>query len=171
MKAILISIKPKYVADILNGKKTLEIRKTIPNCELPIDVYIYCTHDKKDKLFKNLQTNEYLLFDWQDVNGFNGSVVAKFTLKEVRPIYVVHFNTYYEYKPVDMLQAQLEIRSCLNQIELDNYLHKKKGYAWCIDNVVAFNKPKQLSEFDIKVRDNVYRRRKAPQSWCYVEVE
>lgn len=30
MKAILISIKPKYVADILNGKKTIEIRKTMP---------------------------------------------------------------------------------------------------------------------------------------------
>ena len=43
MKSILISIKPKYVADILNGKKTLEIRKSMPKCELPIDVYIYCT--------------------------------------------------------------------------------------------------------------------------------
>ena len=40
MKKILISIKPKYVAEILNHRKTLEIRKTAPKCELPCEVYI-----------------------------------------------------------------------------------------------------------------------------------
>ena len=49
-KAILISIKPKYVAKILNGEKTIEIRKTMPK-DLPIDVYIYCPKDK-EKLFQ-----------------------------------------------------------------------------------------------------------------------
>ena len=37
MKAIMISIKPKWVAKILNGEKTIEIRKAMPKCELPID--------------------------------------------------------------------------------------------------------------------------------------
>ena len=46
MKSILISIKPQYVADILNGYKTIEIRKTKPKCELPCKVYIYCTKGK-----------------------------------------------------------------------------------------------------------------------------
>ena len=46
MKSILISIKPKWVAKILNGEKTIEIRKTMPKCDLPIDVYIYCTKEK-----------------------------------------------------------------------------------------------------------------------------
>lgn len=47
MKSILISIKPEYVEKILNGEKTIEIRKTKPNIELPCKVYIYCTKPKK----------------------------------------------------------------------------------------------------------------------------
>ena len=33
MKAILLPIKPKHVAKILNMEKTIEIRKTMPKCE------------------------------------------------------------------------------------------------------------------------------------------
>ena len=94
MKSILISIKPKWVAKILNGEKTIEVRKTKPNVELPIDVYIYCTKnremakmckypcDKETKAFLNL-----------------GKVVAKFTLNKVEEIkgyndgYDLYFHT------------------------------------------------------------------------------
>ena len=48
MKSILISIKPKWVAKILNGEKTIEMRKTMPKSDLPIDVYIYCTKDREN---------------------------------------------------------------------------------------------------------------------------
>lgn len=41
-KAILISIRPEYVLDILNGTKTLELRKTVPK-DYKGWVYIYCT--------------------------------------------------------------------------------------------------------------------------------
>ena len=47
MKAIMISIKPEWVCKILNGEKTIEIRKTMPKCKLPCKVYIYCTKGKK----------------------------------------------------------------------------------------------------------------------------
>ena len=47
MKKILISIKPKWVAKILNGEKTIEVRKTAPKCELPCEVYIYCSKGKE----------------------------------------------------------------------------------------------------------------------------
>lgn len=43
MKSIMLSIKPKIVKKILNGEKTIEIRKTRPKCELPVKVYIYCS--------------------------------------------------------------------------------------------------------------------------------
>lgn len=32
---------------ILNREKLIEIRKTMPKCELPIDVYLYCTNTPK----------------------------------------------------------------------------------------------------------------------------
>lgn len=46
MKAILMSIRPQHMAKILNGKKTIEIRKKFPKDYVGW-VYIYCTKDSK----------------------------------------------------------------------------------------------------------------------------
>ena len=35
MREIMISIQPQWVEKILSGEKTIEIRKTMPKCELP----------------------------------------------------------------------------------------------------------------------------------------
>lgn len=40
-KSILLSIKPKYVNSILDGKKRFEFRKAIPNSKEVEEVYIY----------------------------------------------------------------------------------------------------------------------------------
>lgn len=90
MKAILISIKPKWVAKILNGEKTIEVRKSKPKCDLPIDVYIYCTKDNSNGYLyysfgKTIFHDKYVLikeYDKQCIIG-NGKVVAKFTLNKV----------------------------------------------------------------------------------------
>ena len=47
MKAVLISIRPKWVEKIASGEKTLEVRKTRPKLETPFKCYIYCTEAKK----------------------------------------------------------------------------------------------------------------------------
>ena len=177
MKSILISIKPKYVAKILNGEKTIEIRKTMPKCDLPIDVYIYCTKDKQGIWLSNgkydlLNENKYVKSEK------NGKVVAKFTLNKVEEI---KFN----YK-------NIQEKSCLSEDELFDYLFDntpyqedmKKGYAWHISNLVIFDKPKELSEFYPYCKDKKceYRKNhcsicyrtpltKAPQSWQFVESE
>lgn len=169
-KCILISIKPKYVKDILNGVKTLEIRKSIPKCDLPIDVYIYCTKDKK---YANLVNR----------GGFlTGMVVAKFTLKETKTIYTIYFPNEYFYKATDLTKEQLEEKSSLGQVDLDQYLRKKKGYAWVINNLEIFDKPKEVNEYfkweDKKIewftglpKCRVMRSlTRAPQSYCFIEV-
>lgn len=46
MKAILMSIRPKWVEKIANGEKTVEVRKTVPKCDQPFKVYMYCTKEK-----------------------------------------------------------------------------------------------------------------------------
>ena len=165
-KAILLSIKPKYVADILNGKKTIEIRKTMPKCDLPIDVYIYC--------------KKYIL---------NGKVVAKFTLRKVEKI-KFHFG-YYDMG--EWTESYILENACLTSNELDNYLKASKdydekkiakvcGYAWHIEDLVIFDKSKELSSFVYYnvVKNNLYaygefplktHLTKAPQSYCYVESE
>ena len=48
----------------------------------------------------------------------------------------------------------------LNQNELWNYGQGKILYAWHIDDLKVYDKPKELSEFNVK---------RAIQSWCYVE--
>lgn len=148
-KAILISIKPKYVTDILNGKKTIEIRKTMPKCDLPIDVYIYCTKET------NTKDEFYLNFI-----KANQKVVAKFTLNKV--------------EEWDIWQEDLEKKlklACLSIKEFDDYSKGQVAYALHISNLVIFDKPKELGDFT-NCDEYPYTRyiRKAPQSWCYVEV-
>lgn len=43
-KVILLPIYPNDLKDILEGRKKIEIIKSTPNCDLPIDVYLYCTN-------------------------------------------------------------------------------------------------------------------------------
>lgn len=179
MKAILISIKPKYVAKILNGEKTIEIRKTMPKCDLPIDVYIYCTKEK-ERLVKHRLANggiSYTLgkeFSYYD-DDLNGKVVAKFTLKEIRLA---------KYQPyVDEASKMANKLTCLTDDELDKYLNKKDGYGWVIDNLEIFDEPKELSEFKrctekacIYGKCHKYMHclkplTKAPQSFMFIEVE
>lgn len=167
MKAILISIKPKYVANILNGKKTLEIRKAAPKCKLPIDVYIYCTLTKNNGIF---------LYDMKHDKPIlrNGKVVAKFTLNKAE-----------EYKPRTGMLFTYSFgldKSCLTYSEIDAYGYKEgKGYqtlyAWHIDNLEIFDRPKELNSFVSKIIVNkeegittkLYMQ-KAPQSWQFIEV-
>lgn len=49
-KAVLISIRPERCEKIINGKKTIEVRKTAPKCGVPVRCYIYCTTGGKGAL-------------------------------------------------------------------------------------------------------------------------
>ena len=183
MKSILISIKPKYVADILNGRKTIEIRKNMPKCELPITVYIYCTKEKPHYLVQGgikpmhslnpLDPSNYSwgIIDIDSPHSLNGKVVAKFTLKKVEEIdHWFAITPYFE-------------QTCLTTKELTNYLGADIGYAWHISNLVIFDKPKELSEFKTrhypqfagmvknKTHYELIQLTKAPQSWAYIESE
>ena len=42
-KSVMISIRPKWCEKIVNGEKTIEVRKTRPKLNTPFRVYIYCT--------------------------------------------------------------------------------------------------------------------------------
>ena len=164
-KAILISIKPKYLAKILNGEKTIEIRKTMPKCDLPIDVYIYCTKDKqilKQLVFKSWHN----LGGYTDYEKINGKVVAKFTLNRIRTNDMTN-----------CLQG-----SCLSYAEVNKYTKGKKFYGWVIDNLKIFEEPKELNEFWYCTEKHCFfsechkymhcRKylKRPPQSWQYVEV-
>lgn len=177
MRSILISIKPQWVAKILNGEKTIEVRVTAPKCDLPIDVYIYCT-----KTIKPVSRYDWGEFTFNDLPKL-GKIVAKFTLKAVHK-----FDWRLVANPFFKVRG-----SCLDYDQLRKYATDKKGivhdlYGWCISDLEIFDEPKELSEFyslrldkDVtELFDNsiqlsngkwVKRLSNPPQSYCFIEVD
>lgn len=194
MKAIMLSVQPQWVAKILNGEKTIEIRKTMPKCDLPIDVYLYCTKSKIKLFFDNIYRRfMYGIDNKRDkFNSLNGKVVAKFTLNK----YTDMMKWAYSYKDNEFYE--LLKKACIDTYDLTNYAGNKakRLYAWEIDNLVIFDTPKELKEFTPQeipknaliekdqygqeyyyIPNNmawhIYFNRviKAPQSWQFIEVE
>ena len=164
MKKILISIKPKYVAEILNHRKTIEVRKTAPKCEFPCEVYIYCTKDQQLLKITNDYGEDMFFVDkvkYLKHLIISGKVVAKFTLKKTTPIEKDMFG-YYPFTREILDGEWLGKNSCLTQNDLRRYLGDKTGYAWHIDNLVIFDEPKELSDFGVK---------RSPQSYMFCEVD
>ena len=171
MRAILLSVKPEWVAKILNGEKTIEIRKTMPKCEFPIDVYIYCTNDKNKYLYWDwydppFVTHEWFVsnnpryFIWEHKKHKNGKVVAKFTLNKAEEIICRPIGGEWESYTKTLGYSEISQASCLRNREIVHYLKGNNGYAWYISDLEILDKPKELSDFGLK---------KAPQSWRYVE--
>lgn len=129
MKSIMLSIKPQWVEKIINKEKTIEIRKTKPNCELPCKVYIYCTMPEKQENRKP--------HSWEVV--WLKRVVAEFELNKV-DIYLMNSGFYYD--EIEDIE-----KTCLNYDDLKSYGKGKTLYAWHIDNLKIYDKPKELSEF------------------------
>lgn len=151
MKSILISIQPQWVEKILNGEKTIEIRKTAPKCEFPCKVYIYCTQARLPYQAPNCVRADYLSNPYSHrtpkkyILGanydecLNGKVVAEFTLNNVDFIKM----------PANITNT-LQEKSCVNGYQLMKYLggeYFKSFYAWHIDNLKIYDKPKELREF------------------------
>ena len=166
MKAIMMSIRPEWVAKILNKEKTIEIRKRFPKDYVGW-VYIYCTKDKK---YANLINR----------GGFlTGMVVARFWCDKVEEIKAdlresVYFGTHLLGEPVLLKE------SCLSYNELNDYLKGKNGYAIYITKLEIFDKPKEISEFgryylcEYALTPFMHKEfvplTRAPQSWCYIEI-
>lgn len=184
MKSILISIKPRHCANILNGHKKIEVRTTTTKewknylsgktdvLPEPIECLIYCTKQTARYYIKNKIYNSMI----------NGKIIAKFTLKKVERIlpFIVRetkLGSAYELTEEKIMMCQ---KAQLTYDEYNAYLKCKVGYAWYIDDLEIFKLPKELSEFEhYNLTEKSYRRfpycdfnlTKAPQSWCYVESE
>lgn len=146
MKSVLISIQPKWVAKILNGDKTIEIRKTMPKCELPCKVYIYCTKgqeiwgDGTGETWNGIDENEdpQLVYELNPTLAkLNGKVIAEFTLNDIETI---EKNQVYN-------ASVVRHNACLNIMQLHDYIKGKKFHAWHIDNLRIYEKPKDLNNF------------------------
>lgn len=182
-RSILLPVKPEWLVKILNGEKTIDIRKMMPTCDLPIDVYLYCCRSKK-KLFFDKVYNKYMYGEdtpKDRFNSLNRKVVAKFPLNKVEKVELERIN----YSTEDYgyrFNDEILIKSCLTEEQLESYLLSTdgKGCAWYIDNLQIFDTPKELKDF--YVEDKAYNNcfgwivdenerltplKRAPQSWLY----
>lgn len=173
-KSVLISIRPKWCEKIVNGEKTIEVRKTRPKLQTPFKCYIYCTMDhpyisvscvELDKL--NYRTNT--------VGRCNGKVIGEFTCDRI-----------YELAPLNHAPDDVEKQACLTREEIVNYI-KGTGYGWHISDLLIYDQPRELTAFrrlcpnDLCCEacamysnnggicnNGALPLRRPPQSWCYV---
>lgn len=173
MKAVLISIQPKWVEKIANGKKTIEVRKTAPK-QVPFKCYIYCTYPKKPAytLWLNRRTKNKFLAD--------GKVIGEFVCDKV---FLLHPYTYdggnadrERRKLIQTFEGsskenEILTATCLTQDEMFDYIGAGNyGYGWHISDLKIYDKPKELSEFFTTMgKRPSYMVERPPQSWQYVE--
>ncbi len=196
MKAVLISIRPKWCELIASGKKTVEVRKTRPKLETPFKCYIYCTKPKMitKYVFKPEDYPEYMRPEktvfckvpdasstfCSEANG-NGKVIGEFVCDCITDIKPFGFDDV----------GKFEKQTCLTSADIVRYLNGFYGYGWHISDLNIYEEPKELgsfwkagkcpyvSESGCAYKYHCFRAGQAqrcgetlsrpPQSWCYVE--
>lgn len=176
MKAVLISIQPKWCELIASREKTIEVRKTRPKIETPFKCYIYMTATKERCRFW-----EYITA-YQNSKGdiLNGSqkVIGEFVCDDI----IVDERG--ENADVFSKYAQLSL------VEQKKYGANKPLFGWHITDLKIYDKPKDLGEFrkegfmteeqwlyalypNTHCHYAAWAKRfeiaRPPQSWCYVE--
>lgn len=142
MQYIMQSIQSEHTENILSGKKTIEIRTTKPNIELPCEVYIYCTKGGKVLTTKTPKGEERKL---------NGKVVAKYTLNTIDEYPYIEFDSN-GLKNYLIKNDELK-RTCITYEQMCKYGKKKKLYGWNIDNLIIFENPEMLMAFRKECKD------------------
>jgi predicted transcriptional regulator len=184
-KAVMLSIRPKWCAKIIIGRKTMELRKSVPKLEVPFKCYIYCTsgHPYISVKGKNLDRDTART---NTVGRCNGKVIGEFVCD-------------YILQRCEMANADIaEQQSCVRREDI-YFKYSEEGkhyiYGWHISNLKIYDAPKKLGEFwrdcleyselstncwfcenvcgdgdetDCNTDGRLYLHR-PPQSWCYVE--
>ena len=176
-KAVMLSIRPKWVEKIASGEKTIEVRKTKPKLETPFKCYIYCTLPKYPH-------EDFIATDYPMPQFYGGGkVIGEFTCDQIFSI-----NVFDNGSIQNWLFEHME-RSCLTYEELADYIgNGKTGYGWHISSLLIYDQPRELTSFRRLCPNDLYCEacamysnnggicnngaltlRRPPQSWCYVE--
>ena len=171
MKSVLISIKPKWVERIASGQKTIEVRKTAPQLQVPFKCYIYETKGQYVKFTHGAHTKY----------GYGrGKVIGEFICDKV--------DEYpYDYCDGVDIDDDTILETAIDREDINIYAKGKTLYGWHISDLKLYDSPKKLSEFYITCKEKscqmcdaereydvcAFGRKKPitrpPQSWQYVE--
>lgn len=168
MKSIMMSIRPEWVKKILNGEKTIEIRKRFPKDYVGW-IYIYCTKSRQafhgsisvgyEDVYK-LPNGKWEIGcamalscyypheeDIYEKYEANCKVVARFWCDKVEK----HNETTKDWLCRSLYEmkvfADLCDKACVDEVKMHLYAKGKPIYAIHISKLEIFDKPKELSEF------------------------
>lgn len=190
MKAVLISIQPRWCEKIASGKKTIEVRKNRPKLEPPFKVYIYCTSAKPylvwgDVFRGDWNTEVTTLSGWSREDAakvwdvFNGKVIGEFVCDKIFPIRVFSDRTIQNWNSYGMAGSLVVYDDVVDYIGPNH-----TGYGWHISDLEIYDTPKELTDYYGQCKKPVlfdcsfcheYGAKtckpmtRPPQSWCYVE--
>lgn len=147
MKAVLISIAPKWCENIVSGKETIEARKTIPSIPTPFKVYVYCTKEKP--FIQKIRFGDIAISHTQiSKNLFNGKVIGEFVCDKIEVLFNTNGNP--ENYMSDILPNILQ-NTALSFKEFQDYVEsradKNNIRGLHISQLKIYDKPKELSEF------------------------
>lgn len=185
-KSVMISIRPKWCEKIVNGKKTIEVRKTRPKLEPPFKCYIYCTMPKYPH-------EDFIATDYPKPQFYGGGkVVGEFTCDRIYKIDKDSTDFLFKAGGLSVYKQAAEEKCglcvAMTDDELHGYLGHCQGYGWHISNLKIYDAPKMLGEFQRVCPNDLYcescamywenngtcgneslRLKRPPQSWCYVQ--
>lgn len=162
MKSVLISIQPKWCELIASGKKTIEVRKTVPKLQTPFKCYIYCTNSDVHSclMVSGGETKLIHCCNYKTaipVGGEigNGKVIGEFVCDKFENKY---FDIDIGGTPIGNIHKDFEQASCLKRKEIVDYIlrpNKKRNawkganwvYGWNISALKIYDTPKELGEF------------------------
>ena len=172
-KTVMLSIRPKWSEKIINGDKTIEVRKTRPKLDTPFRCYIYRTKGTVSHIING---------KWVKME-VGGTVIGEFTCDAITRVNICGF------WDDDGEQLENQIKgTCLTPAEVNDYLGTKAGYGWHIVDLLIYDQPRELTEFRRSCPNDLFCEscamysnnngicnngalplRRPPQSWCYVE--
>lgn len=165
-KVLILSVRPEHAINILNGNKTLELRKSVPK-GFKGWVYVYVTKAIRD--YK--QSYYYQPKGKEEIFRLHGIIPCRFWFDEyetIRPSFYPSTKLIYE------MTAETLYLLKLSNSQVSDYGKGKNLYAWHIKRLEIFDKPMQLGEFykwnsaDQWVYTSIT---KAPQSYMYAWVK
>lgn len=144
-KSILQSIKPQYCGLIAygiecpvpvpNSNKRYEVRKSTPKLPTPFKSYVYCTKSDGNGCYPDGS------YHWL------GKVPFEYVCDYIKVIQALPGRNKYDISADDLKQTHL------SQEELWEYGKGKPLYLWHISDLKIYDKPKELSEFEILCKE------------------
>ena len=127
IKPVLMSLHPKWIELILQGKKTREVRKRAPLQRMPFKVYLYCT--KEPEAWMAGIEGKYESYQ------MNGNVCGEATCVSIVE-YRGEFGTH---------------GTCLSMERLKEYAGEKDTLCYmALENPVMYEQPKGIAEFGLE---------------------